>query len=134
MVSACGDHGLVGDGDSGIVCVDLAFLLFPSVDGKGEAQIDAKMEVGHVVIQIRLADLSISGEDMHDKGAETDGVETFGGVFKNNIVDVVDCCRKSVVCDGEDHLVGVSCLTCSGIGGNQFPLHFAVVAPAGITG
>ncbi len=67
MFGTCGDHGLVRDGDSDIGCKDLAFFLFPSVDGK--APVDARMEVGHVVIQIRLADLGISGEDLHDKGA-----------------------------------------------------------------
>jgi hypothetical protein len=36
MLGKCGDHGLVGDGDSSIGGKDLAFLLFPCVDGKGE--------------------------------------------------------------------------------------------------
>ncbi len=47
------------------------------------------MEVGHVVIQIRLADLGVGGEDVHDKGAEIDGIKTFGGVVKNSVVDVI---------------------------------------------
>ncbi len=120
MLGACGDHGLVGDGDSGISCKDLAFLLFPSVDGKGEARVDARMEVSHVVIQIRFADLGVGGEDVHDEGAEIDGIETFGGVIKNSVVYVVDCHRKLVACDGEDHLVSVPCLTCSSVGDVQF--------------
>ncbi len=78
------------------------------------------MKVGHVVIQIRLADLGIGGEDVHDKGAEINGVETFGRVVKNSILDVVDCRRKLVACDGEDHLVGVSSLACVNVGGTQF--------------
>ncbi len=105
MFGACGDHGLVKDGNSGGGCKDLAFLLFPCVDGKGEAQANAGMEVGHVVIQIRLTDLGIGGEDVHDKGVEINGLETFGGVVKNGIVDVVDCHRKSVACNDEDYLV-----------------------------
>jgi hypothetical protein len=40
------------------------------------------MKVGYVVIQIRLADLGIGGENVHDKGVEIDDVETFGGVVK----------------------------------------------------
>ncbi len=120
MLGACGDHGLVGDGDSSIGCKDLAFLLFSSVDGKGEAQVNARMEVGHVVIQIRLVGLGIGGEDVHEEGAEIDGVETFGGVIKNGIVDVVDCHRKLVTRDGEDHLVGDPSLACGGVGGTQF--------------
>jgi hypothetical protein len=77
------------------------------------------MEVGHVVIQIRLADLGVGGEDVHDKGVEIDGVETFGGVVKSGKVDIVNCRHKLVTCDGEDHLVGVSCLTNDGIRGTQ---------------
>jgi hypothetical protein len=52
MLGACGDHGLVKDGDSCIGCKDLTFLLFPSVlVDEGETQVDAGMEAGHVVIQ-----------------------------------------------------------------------------------
>jgi hypothetical protein len=121
MLGACGDHGLVEDGDSCIGCKDLTFLLFPSVlVGKGETQVDAGMEAGHVVIQIRLANFSIGDEDMHDKGAEMDGVETFGGVLKNSVVDVVNRRRELVARDGEDHVVAVPCLTCGGVGGMQF--------------
>ncbi len=120
VLGACGDHCLVGDGDSGIGCKDLAFLLFPSVDDKGEAQVDVRMEVGHVVIKIRLADPGVGGEDVHDEGAENNGLEMFGGVVKNSIVDVINCHRKLVTHDGEDHLVGVPCLAWGGIGGMQF--------------
>ncbi len=90
MLGTCGDHGFVGDGDSGIAGNDLPFLLFPCADGKGEAQVDAGMEVGHVVILIRLADLGTGVEDVHDKDEEIDGIETFGGVVKNGIVDVTN--------------------------------------------
>ncbi len=67
-----------------------------------------------------MTDLGIGSEDVHDKGAEIDGIETFGGVVKNGVVDVVNCHTKLVAHDGEDHLVGVPCLMCSGIGGAQF--------------
>ncbi len=77
-------------------------------------------EVSHVVIQIGLADLGVGGEDVHDKRTEINGVETFGGVVKNNIVDVIDRRHKLVARDGEDHLVCVPCLACSSIGGMQF--------------
>ncbi len=78
------------------------------------------MEVRHVVIQIRLAYLGIGGEDVHDKGADINDIETFGGVVKNGVVDVVDRSRKFVACDGEDHPVGVPCLMGSGVGNTQF--------------
>jgi hypothetical protein len=45
-LGACGNHGVVGDGDSGIGCKDLAFLMFPIIDSKGEARVNARMEVG----------------------------------------------------------------------------------------
>ncbi len=88
MFGTGGDHGFDGDGDSSSGGEDLTFFLFPCVDGKGEAQVDAGMEVGHVVIQIRLADLGIGVEDVHEEGAEINGVETFSGVVKNGIVDI----------------------------------------------
>ncbi len=100
MLDTCGDHGIVRDGDSGIGGEDLTLLLLSCVDGEREAQVDAGMEVRHVVIQIRLADLGLGVEDVHDKGVEIDGIETFGGVIKNSIVDIVSCCHKLVACDG----------------------------------
>ncbi len=66
MLGTCGDHGFVGDGNTGIGGEDLTFLLLPHVDGEGEIRVDARMEVGHVVIQIRLADLGVGVEDVHD--------------------------------------------------------------------
>ncbi len=66
VLGTCGDHGFVGDGDTGIGGEDLTFLLLPCVDGKGEAGVDAGMQVGHVVIQIRLDDLGVGVEDVHD--------------------------------------------------------------------
>ena len=51
---------------------------------------------------------------------EINGIETFGGVIKNGVVDIINCCRELVMCDGKDNLVGVPCLTCGGIGGMQF--------------
>jgi hypothetical protein len=56
MLGTCGDHGFVRDGDSGIGGKDLILLLLPCIDGKGEAGVNAGMEVSHVVIQIRLVD------------------------------------------------------------------------------
>ncbi len=66
MLGTCGDHGFVGDGDTNIGGKDLTFHLLLHVDSKGEVGVDARMEVGHVVIQIRLADLGVGVEDVHD--------------------------------------------------------------------
>jgi hypothetical protein len=120
MHGACGDHHFVGDGYSSIGGKDLTLLLFPHVDNKGEAQVNARLEIGHIVIQIRLADLSVGGEDVHDKGAKINGVESFGGVLKYGLVDVVNCRHILVACDVDNHLVDVQCFECSGVGGTQF--------------
>jgi hypothetical protein len=70
---------------------DLTFLLFSHANGKGEARVDAGMQGGHVVVQIRLADLGIGVGDVHEEGVETNNVEAFSGVVKNSVVDVVNC-------------------------------------------
>ncbi len=57
-----------------------------------------------------MADLGIGG-DVHEEGADIDCVETFGGVLKNGIADVVDCRCKLVASDDDNHLVCVPCLT-----------------------
>ncbi len=59
VLGTCGDHGFIGDEDSAIGGNDLKFLLLPLVDGKGGGGVNAGMEVCHVVIQIRLADLGV---------------------------------------------------------------------------
>jgi hypothetical protein len=66
VLGTCGDHGFVQDRDFGIGGKDLTLLLLPRVDGKGEAGVNARMEVSHVVIQIRLANLGIGVEDVYD--------------------------------------------------------------------
>ncbi len=55
VFGTCGDHGFIRDGDTAIGSIDLSMLLFPCVDSKEVAGVDARMEVGHVVIQIRLS-------------------------------------------------------------------------------
>ncbi len=66
MLGSCGGHSFVGDGDTSIGGKDLTFLLLPCVDGEGESRVDAGMEVSYVVIQIRLANLGVGVEDVHD--------------------------------------------------------------------
>ncbi len=66
VLGTCSDHVFVVDGDFSIGGKDLALLLLPCVDGEGEAGVNARMEAGHVVIQIRLVDLGVGVEDVHD--------------------------------------------------------------------
>ncbi len=133
MFGACGDHCFVGGGYGSISWEGLALLLFPCVDGKGEAQVDAGMEISHVVIQIRLADLSVGGEDVHDNGAKIDGIESFGGVVKNGAVVTSitavnwSCVMLRTILYVFHDLRAVALVAHSS-------LCLAVVAPAGITG
>ncbi len=66
-----------------------------------------------------MADPGLGVQDVHDKGAEIDNIETFIGVVKNSVVDVVDYHCKLIACDGEDHLVGVPCLASGSVGGTK---------------
>ena len=45
-----------------------------------------------------------------------DSVETFGGVVKSGVVDIVDCCHKLVACDCVDDDLFVPCLALGKVG------------------
>ncbi len=49
-------HRGFGNGNAGVLSKHLAFLLFACVNGKWEGRLDAGVELGHVVIDIRLGD------------------------------------------------------------------------------
>ncbi len=48
-------HGF-GNGNAGILGERLAFLLFVHVNSKWEGRLDAGVELGHVVVNIKLGD------------------------------------------------------------------------------
>ncbi len=87
VLGSGGDHELVGDRDPCVGSEDLALLLFACVDGQWEAGVDADIELGHVVVQVGLADLGVRGQDVLDQRAEVNAVELGGpaGEFLANI-------------------------------------------------
>jgi hypothetical protein len=70
VLGAGGDHQFVRNRDACVGGKDLTLLLFASVDGQWGGQgsgVDAGVEVGHVVIQVGLADLGVRCENVLDK-------------------------------------------------------------------
>ena len=76
VLGAGGDHQFVGDRDARVGGEDLILLLFVSVDGQGEAGVDADVEAGHVVVQVGLADLGICCDNVLDERAEVNAVKS----------------------------------------------------------
>ena len=109
VLGSGGDHELVGDRDSCIGGEDLALLLFAHVDGPRETRVDADVELGHVVVQVRLADLGVYGQDVLDQRAEVDTIESFRWIVKDSVVDNIDGSGELVSSDGEDEAVGSPC-------------------------
>ncbi len=54
---------------------------------------------------------------MSDKVAKGDCIETFGVVVKLRIINIVNGCHKSVMCDGADNNVCVPHLALGKVGG-----------------
>ena len=120
MFCARRDHRGFGDGDTRVGGKIPAFLLLPGVDGEGEDRIHADVELGHVVVHVRLADLGIRCEDVHHQCAEVNAVEPLDGIIEHGVVDVVDGRGKLVAHDGEDEAICCPCLLCGGVGGTEF--------------
>ena len=55
-----------------------------------EAGVDADVELGHVVVQVRLADLGVCGQDVLDQHAEVNAIESFCRIIEDSVVDVVN--------------------------------------------
>ena len=118
MFGAGGDHQFVGDRDARVGGEDLTLLLFVSVDGQGEAGVDAGVEFGHVVIQVGLTDLGVRCENVLDKRAEVDAVKSFCWIVEDGVVDVIDAGGKLVASDGQYKPVGCPCFACGDVGGS----------------
>jgi hypothetical protein len=67
------------------------------------------VELSHVVVQVRLTDLGVRGQDVLDQRVEGDAVEAFRWIVENGVVDVVDGGGELVSSDGEDEAVSSPC-------------------------
>ncbi len=67
MLGAGCHHRFLGDGHTCVLYKSLVLLLLPHVDGKWKFRIDSLVEIGDVVIKIRLADLRVCSADVGDK-------------------------------------------------------------------
>jgi len=109
VLGAGGDHQFVGDWNARVGCKDLTLLLFASVDGQGEAGVNAGVEFGNVVVKVGLADLGVRCENVLHKRAEVDAVKSFRWIVKDGVVDVIDGGGKLVASDGQYVPVGCPC-------------------------
>ena len=118
VLGAGGDHQFVGDWDACVGSKELTFLLFVSVDGQGEARVDASVEVGYVVIQVGLADLGVCSENVLDTRAWVDAVKSFCWIVKDGVVDVIDGGGELVSSDCQYKLVGCPHFARGNVGGS----------------
>jgi hypothetical protein len=133
VLGSGGDHQFVGDWDSRIDGKDLALLLFACVNSQWEAGVDADVELGHVVVQVGLADLGVRCQDVLDQRVEVDAVESFRRIIEDGVVNVVECGGKLVSSDGKEEVVGSPCFARGDVDGTQFSRCW-MVAPFGLTG
>ncbi len=78
--------------------------MFARVDGKWEGSFDAGVELGHVVVNVRLGDQCVGGSDVGDEISEGNRVETLGGILEHGMIYIVDCRRELVACDGANDM------------------------------
>jgi hypothetical protein len=95
------------------------FFLFAHVDGKWEGSFDAGVQLGHVVVDVRLGDQCVGGSDVGDEVPEGYRLETLGGIVEQGIIYVVNCRCKLVACDGADDDVGIPCLAVGKVGSSS---------------
>jgi hypothetical protein len=67
MFGAGCHHHFLGDGHTCVQCKSLALLLLARVDGKWKVRIDSLVEIGDVIVKIRLADLRVCSANVGDK-------------------------------------------------------------------
>ncbi len=110
MLGPSHDHHFLGDGHACVMCKHLALLLLAPVDGEWKVGINSLVEMGDVVVKIRLADLGICNVDVGDKLPIGDSIEAFSWIIKGGIVNVIDRGCKLVPCDGVDNHVRIPSL------------------------
>ncbi len=62
------------------------FFLFARVDNKRKKCVDTSVELGHVVVDVRLQNGPIGGADVHNEITEGDPVEALGGAVEGGVV------------------------------------------------
>ncbi len=67
MLGSSRHHHFLGDGHACVLCKGLALLLLAREDGKWKVGINFLVEIGDVVVEIRLADLCICSADVGGK-------------------------------------------------------------------
>jgi hypothetical protein len=67
MLDSSHHHHFLEDGHACALCKGLALLLLAHLDGKWKVGIDSLVEIGGVVVEIRLADLCVCSTDVGDK-------------------------------------------------------------------
>ncbi len=60
-------HRGLGEGDAGIMGKGLAFFLLACVDHKWKMGVNARVELGHIIVDVRLQDGCIGGPDVCDE-------------------------------------------------------------------
>jgi len=119
VFGASGDHQFIGDRDARVGGEDLTLLLFVSVDGQGEAGVDAGVEFSHVAVQVGLTDLGVRCENAFDKRAEVDAVvKSFRWIVEDGVVDVIDGGSELVVSDGQYEPVDCPSFALGDVGGS----------------
>ncbi len=94
----------------------VTFFLRACVDSKHEGRFYASVELGHVIVGLGLGDQGVGGTNVVD---ENPGQRSFGGIVERGIIEVLDCHRQLVPCDGADDDVSVPRLTFGEVGGSS---------------
>ncbi len=61
------DHHFLRDGYASILCKHIALLLLELAEGKEKIGIDLLVQIGYIVVEIRLADQGICSANVGDK-------------------------------------------------------------------
>jgi hypothetical protein len=90
--------------------------LFACVDSKWEGRFNAGDKFCNVFVNVGLRNCGICAENVRDKVAKGDHVETFSGVVEFCIIHIVDGCLELVACDYADNNVCVPHLALGKVG------------------
>ena len=90
MFVSGGDHGGLRNGNMCILSKVMSLLFFAAVDGHRQAWIYGLVESGYVVVDVILANLAVSVQDVTEEGTVIDYVESFDGVVKFRIINRFD--------------------------------------------